>query len=264
MNGDPSRFLTPELLAPAGGPDAGYAALQYGADAVYLGLNRFSARADAVNFSLDELDDFTGYAHSLKQPRRVYAAMNTLLFESETAGSLELLAAVRDIGVDAIIVQDFGLADVASRFFPGLRLHASTQMAVYDLAGVKTLERLGFKRATLARELTIDEIRAIASGTSIEIETFIHGALCYSYSGLCLYSAMLRGRSGNRGSCAYACRDPFHSTGEPDRLPFSMKDAAFDEFADILGDSGVSSLKIEGRKKSALYVAAVEIGRAHV
>lgn len=244
-------------MAPAGSPDAGYAALEYGADAVYLGLQKFSARRDAVNFTLDELDEFIGYAHSMTDPRCVYVAMNTLLFDDEVTPALETLADIRDMGVDAVIVQDFGLADLIHRFFPQLKVHASTQMAVHNLSGVRTLERMGYKRVTLARELTLDEISGIAGSTEIEIECFVHGALCYSYSGLCLYSSMLRGRSGNRGECAYSCRDAFHCPGEDARLPFSMKDAGFDKNIRELSRAGVSSLKIEGRMKKPLYVAAV-------
>ncbi len=245
-------------MAPAGGIEAGYAALHYGADAIYLGLRRFSARADAENFDLEELDRVTAYAHSLKPARRVFVALNTLMLQHEVAEVVDLIAAVADIGVDALIVQDLGIYRIAHKHFPRLRLHASTQMAIHNLEGAQVLRDMGFARVTLARELTLDEIREIAADAGVETEFFAHGALCYSYSGLCLFSSLTVGRSGNRGRCAYMCRDRF-------RLPdgsgsgsfaFSMKDLAVPDEIEELRASGVSSLKIEGRKKSPLYVAA--------
>ncbi len=249
----------PELLAPAGGPNAGYAALEYGADAIYLGLRSFSARADAENFSLDELSDITGYAHSLTPRRRVFVTFNTLVFDRELDELIDSLAAVADIGADAVVVQDLGVARIVRRSFPSIRLHASTQLAIHNTAGVHTARDLGFHRVTLARELTLAEIRAIVTHAGIEIETFVHGALCYSYSGLCLYSSLLRGRSGNRGRCQYPCRDSFTAVDERtgESFPFSMKDLALPDAVPDLAEAGVASLKIEGRKKNALYVAAV-------
>jgi putative protease len=295
-----------ELLAPAGGPEAGLAAFEHGADAIYLGLQRFSARAEAENFSLDELAGIVGYAHGLSPRRRVLAAVNTLVLEEELAPAVEALGALADVGVDAVIVQDLGVARLVRRHFPSLRLHASTQLAVHSRAGVEALRSLGFARATLARELTLAEIRDAARAGGIEVEVFIHGALCYSYSGLCLYSSQQTGRSGNRGACAYPCRDRWQvgvglepnrsaegrsSSGplvrghEPNRsaegrsssgplvrglergadrpaesppagFAFSMKDLAAPDFVQALREAGVASLKIEGRKKSPLYVAA--------
>ena len=251
-----------ELLAPAGERAAAYAAFAFGADAIYTGLPRFSARAEAVNLSPRELEEIAAYAHSRPRPRRVYVTLNTLIREAELPDLVRSLALCAECGADAIIVQDFGVARLARKHFPALRLHASTQMALHNLEGVRAAARLGFKRVTLARELTLDEIRSIAKQAPGEVETFLHGALCYSYSGLCLYSALLRDRSGNRGSCAYPCRDAFCPVCAPGEAParpglvFSMKDLAGGASIQDLAQAGVASLKIEGRKKSPLYVAA--------
>jgi U32 family peptidase len=250
----------PELLSPAGGPEAGYAALAYGADAVYLGLRRFSARAEAANFDLDELDAFVAYAHSLARSRRVFLALNTLILEAELPEVVSLLAEVSELGINAVIVQDLGVARLLRRHFPRLELHASTQMAVHNLRGVEALARLGVRRAVAARELTLDELRNLCRQPEVEIECFIHGAVCYSYSGLCLFSSHALGRSANRGRCAYVCGGSFTAVrGGAGRsaLPFAMKDLALPDRLSDLAEAGVASFKIEGRKKSPLYVAAV-------
>jgi U32 family peptidase len=261
----PSTARRPELLAPAGGLEAGLAAFQHGADAVYLGLKRFSARADAQNFTAEELDQLVGYARSLTPARRVFVAVNTLVLDAELEGLVEALGAVADVGADALIVQDLGVARVARRHFPELELHASTQLAAHGRTGVETLRDLGFARVTLARELTLDEIREAAAVPGVEVETFLHGALCYSYSGLCLFSSHVVGRSGNRGQCAYPCRDRWEVRAVNDAPPgpelrggfaFSMKDLALPDHVEALREAGVACLKIEGRKKSPLYVAA--------
>ena len=244
----------PEILAPAGTPESAWAALAYGADAVYAGLPRFSARAEAGNFSAGALDELIGYAHHLG--RRVYATFNTLVQQRELDDALEMLALIRDLNVDGVIVQDMGVIRLIQKNFPQLRLHASTQLAVHNLEGARHLASLGFKRVVLARELSLKEIAHISRNCGIETETFIHGALCYSYSGLCLFSSHRIGRSGNRGRCAYCCRQPFESEGAQ-TLPFSMKDFSAAEYLPELISAGVSSLKIEGRMKSPLYVAAV-------
>jgi putative protease len=249
-----------ELLAPAGGPDAGYAALHYGADAVYLGLKRFSARSEAENFTVNELEAFTAFAHALVPRRNVYVTINTLVRDEETGDAAGLLYDCAAAGADAVIVQDLGIANIARLSYPGLHLHASTQMAIHSKDGVIALRQAGFSRVNMARELTIDELRECASVPGIEIEAFVHGALCYSYSGLCLYSSLLRGRSGNRGGCAYPCRDRFRTDGQPNDeglFAFSMKDLALPSQIAALCKAGVASLKIEGRKKSPLYVATV-------
>jgi len=243
-----------ELLAPAGDLDAAYAAFYHGADAIYLGLQRFSARAEAANFSPEELGEIVGYAHSTSPRRSVFVAFNTLVQDHELDEAIETLALLDATGVDAVIVQDLGIARLARTYFPRLELHASTQLAIHNVAGAVAARELGFKRVTLARELTLKEMAAIVREGGLDVEVFIHGALCYSYSGLCLYSSMLRGRSGNRGRCSYPCRDTF---GQAKAYPFSMKDLALTGDVVKLREAGVFSFKIEGRKKSALYVAAV-------
>jgi putative protease len=258
-----------ELLAPAGGPEAAFAAFHYGADAIYLGLKKFSARAEAENFTLDELAEVTAYAHSLTPRRRVFVTINTLIRQDELRELVETLAALADIGVDALIIQDLGVYHVVRRHFPEMELHASTQLSVHNRAGAEALRRLGFTRVVLARELTLEEVDEITATAGIETEVFIHGALCYSYSGLCLFSSQTLGRSGNRGKCAYSCRDSFEVHGAPATLrdgsavkrspasgfPFSMKDLALPDYLPLLRGAGVSCFKIEGRKKSPLYVA---------
>ena len=241
----------PELLAPAGDLEAGYAALYYGADAVYLGLKAFSARASATNFSPEELNEFTAYAHHLK--RKVYVTINTLVQEKELNDLLATLDTCSACQVDGIILQDLGVARIIKESYPELALHASTQMAVHNKEGALALKRAGFSRVVLARELTLSEIKEIAEIPGLETEAFIHGALCYCHSGLCLFSSMEAGRSANRGKCAYPCRALF-KRGEKEAHFFSMKDMALQE--EIL-KLPVTSLKIEGRKKKALYVAAV-------
>lgn len=248
------NYQPPELLAPAGTPEAAWAALAYGADAVYAGLPRFSARAEAGNFSAEELDELIGYAHHLG--RRIFITFNTLVQQSELDEAIEMLALVRDLNADAVIVQDMGIARLVRKNFPQIRLHASTQLAVHNLEGAKQLAAQGFKRVVLARELSLKDIAHISRKSGIETETFIHGALCYSYSGLCLFSSHLVGRSGNRGRCAYCCRQPF-SSAETESLPFSMKDFTAAEHLPELIDAGVAALKIEGRMKSPAYVASV-------
>ncbi len=259
-----------ELLAPAGGLDCGLAAFHYGADAIYLGLKKFSARAEAQNFTLEEVAKITAQAHGARPRRKVFVAVNTVIRQDELRELVETLGALDAIGVDALIVQDLGVLHLARAWFPRLALHASTQLAVHNRAGAETLARMGFSRVVLARELTLDEIRDVTASGAIETEVFVHGALCYAYSGLCLFSSQTLGRSGNRGSCAYSCRDSYTVTGAPDRLrdgtptrrdprtgfPFSMKDLALPDRLDELREAGVSCLKIEGRKKNALYVAA--------
>jgi putative protease len=258
-----------ELLAPAGGPEAAFAAFHYGADAIYLGLKKFSARAEAENFTLPELAEVVGYARSLRPPRRVFVTVNTVIKQEELAELVETVAALSDLGVDALIIQDLGVLHLVRRYFPDLELHASTQLAVHNGAGAEALGRLGFTRVVLARELTLEEVEEITRSAPLQTEVFIHGALCYSYSGLCLFSSQTLGRSGNRGKCAYSCRDAYEVQGAPQTLrdgslvkrnpaqgfPFSMKDLALPDFLPVLRATGVSCFKIEGRKKSPLYVA---------
>lgn len=268
-----------ELLAPAGSLEAGYAALHYGADAVYLGLTKFSARAGAENFTPEELDEFTAYAHTLG--RKVFVALNTVLTEAEARELPEIFAVLRRTRVDALIVQDLGVFYLAKKMLPGMELHASTQMAVHNAEGAKFLQRLGFKRVVLARELSLREIQAVAEAApDLDLEVFVHGALCYSYSGQCLFSALEYGKSANRGRCVYPCRAEFAVEEENDNRGaredqyglaggcgglrshlFSMKDLALEEA--VLKIPALS-LKIEGRKKSPLYVAAVTNYYRHI
>lgn len=258
-----------ELLAPAGGMESALAAFHFGADAVYLGLKKFSARAEAENFTLDEVDEITAHAHSLAPRRRVFVTVNTLLRQDELAEAVADIATLADIGVDAVILQDLGVYHLLRKYFPNVELHGSTQMSVHNRAGAETLHQLGFHRVVLARELTFEEVNDITATAGIETEVFIHGALCYAYSGLCLFSSQTLGRSGNRGKCAYSCRDSFEVSGAPLTLrdgspvrrnpqqgfPFSMKDLALPDHLPALRAAGVSCFKVEGRKKSPLYVA---------
>ncbi|MBR4901906.1 MAG: U32 family peptidase, partial [Victivallales bacterium] len=251
-----------ELLAPAGNLEAGVAAFQYGADAVYLGLQNFSARADADNFSFDDLSTILGLAHNNPEwPRKVYVAVNTLVRERELPELIDTLARLRDMEPDALIVQDWAVFQLVQEYFPEITLHASTQMAIHNAQGARYASELGFTRVVAARELTVPEIADIAKLPNLEVEVFIHGALCYSYSGLCQLSATLRGESGNRGECAYICRKKFNIAG-PDGPcescnAMSMKDLAAGDIIPALRRAKVASLKIEGRKKTPLYVAAV-------
>ena len=244
-----------ELLAPAGSFETALAAFESGADAVYLGLDVFSARAQAVNFSVGELSELMACARA--KGRKVYVTFNTLLTDAELGEAIEKLADLEEIAPDALIVQDIGVARVVRKHFPSLPIHASTQLVAHNLEGVLALKELGFTRVVLARELPIEDIRSIVKRCGCEIEVFVHGALCYSISGLCLFSAMERRRSGNRGRCAYCCRMPYSDAYGGRSLPFSMKDLRLDDRLDALRDAGVASLKIEGRMKSSLYVASV-------
>ena len=251
-----------ELLSPAGTLECGMAALHYGADAVYLDMKEFSARADAGNFTLEELSALVGVAHSMERPRKVYVAVNTLVREDETKPLIELLAHLQDLAVDALIVQDASVVEIVRNCFPRLAIHASTQLAIHSLEGAVAARKAGFSRVVAARELTVQELSEISSKSGVEVEAFIHGALCYSYSGLCLMSAMLNGASGNRGECTYVCRNKFRIKDENGKslgecCPFSMKDLALGEMLPEYSKAGIASLKIEGRKKTPLYVAAV-------
>lgn len=254
-----STLFVPEVLAPVGGREQFLAALNSGADAVFLGLKNFNARARAENFHLDDLRELVPLAHA--HGMRVLVTMNILIKNVELQPLLEVLSALEEIEVDAIIVQDLGLARLCREFFPQLRMHASTQMAVHNLDGVLEAMRCGFKRVVLARELTaleIKKIRAAVPREQVELEAFCHGSLCYSYSGLCFFSGAEDARSGNRGECAYTCRKPYKILNEPGHgFLFSMKDLNTVESLNLLVDSGVDTLKIEGRKKDAQYVSTV-------
>ena len=254
----------PELLAPAGGMEQLKAAVENGADAVYLGGKAFNARINAENFYDDELNAGLEYAHV--RGAKIYMAMNTLISDSEMDEALEYAASVYNDGVDALIVQDIGFAGLLSKYMPEIPLHFSTQGTIYNMAGVEAAENLGFKRVILARELSLIEIKTICDSTKLETEVFIHGALCISYSGQCQMSSLIGGRSGNRGTCAQPCRLPYsliRKTGRNEEklmsngYILSPKDlCTIDHMAELVG-TGVTSLKIEGRMKSPEYVAVV-------
>lgn len=245
---------TPEILAPAGSLETFFAALDSGTDAVYLGLKDFSARAKAKNFTLEDLERMIAYAH--RESRRVYLALNTLVKERELPRLVDLLAAVEAMGIDAVILQDMAVWRLAREFFPALELHASTQLTIHNTAGVRMLEKMGFTRVVLARELSLAEITAIHRQSSLDLEHFIHGAHCFSLSGQCSFSSWLGGMSGNRGRCAQPCRRRYHYKGR-DGYFFSPNDLSAIDLLPELADAGIMSFKIEGRMKSAEYVANV-------
>ncbi|NVN91370.1 MAG: U32 family peptidase [Desulfuromonadales bacterium] len=248
------KLSKPELLAPAGSLESFFAAMEKGADAVYAGLQDFSARARAKNFSLSQMERMLAYAHS--HGKRIYITLNTLIKEQELPQLVETLAALAGMRVDGVIVQDLAVARLVQTHFPSIPLHASTQMTVHNTPGVKLLHELGFQRAVLARELAVDEIAAIAAATPLEIEVFVHGALCFSISGQCFFSSYLGGHSGNRGRCAQPCRRLYNHRGKQGYF-FSTSDLSAIDMLPELISAGVRSLKIEGRMKSAEYVASV-------
>lgn len=246
--------MTPlEILAPAGSPESLQAAVRAGADAVYLGGPSFSARASAQNFSLEGLREAVRGCHA--RGVRVHLAVNTLLRDDELPRALELIRFACSLPVDAVLVQDLGLLLRLRACAPELPLHASTQMSLHTPQGAAAAKELGFSRAVLSRELTKEEIRAIHDAVEIELEHFVHGALCMSVSGQCYFSAMLGSRSGNRGMCAQTCRLPFSAPGGTGH-DLSLKDLSLIPRLHELEDAGVMSAKIEGRMKRPEYVAA--------
>ena len=249
----------PELLLPVGNFECLKAAVQNGADAVYLGASSFNARNSATNFDLDELKTAINYAHLRNV--KIHLTLNILIKNNEFKDAIELARFAYDAGVDAIIVQDLGLATFLIKHFPDLPIHASTQMTCHNLVGAQYLEKIGFKRIVLSRELSLDEIEYIKSNVNAEIEVFTHGALCISYSGQCLYSSLIGGRSGNRGKCAQGCRLPYELLENANTIDkgylLSPKDLCSLEILPKLLNTNIDSLKIEGRMKSAEYVATV-------
>lgn len=248
-----------ELLAPAGGKQELIAAVDSGADAVYIGAEKFSARAGAGNFDERQMREAVEYAHAFGV--KVHCAINTLIKENELMLATETAISASKCGVDALIIQDIGFASHLRKVLPDMELHASTQMTVTSAEGVAYLKDMGFTRVVLARELSVSEIERIVKSTDIEIEVFVHGAICMSYSGQCLMSSMLGGRSGNRGRCAQPCRLKYDLM-ENDRVcdsayVLSPKDMALVNHLTELKRIGVTSLKIEGRLKSAEYVSCV-------
>ncbi|MCX5662915.1 MAG: U32 family peptidase [Planctomycetota bacterium] len=251
----------PELLAPAGDWEAMKAAVANGADAVYFGLGDFNARHRATNFTLEELPTVVAYLHGHNV--RGYVTFNTLIFSDELPRAAETLRAIAQAGVDAVIVQDLGLVGLIRRLAPGLAVHGSTQMTLTEPRGVRLVRDMGVARVVLARELSAPEVGRIASETGLPVEVFVHGALCVAYSGQCLTSESLGGRSANRGQCAQACRLPYDLIVDGQLRPLgdkayllSPQDLAAHDLVDDLIGRGVHSLKIEGRLKSAHYVAA--------
>ena len=234
-----------EILAPAGNEEMLRAAVYSGADAVYLGFSGFNARKSAGNFTAETLKDAVAFCHG--RGVRVHVALNTTVYPGEVQDLADAIRAVAAAGADAVILQDMATAALAKRVAPGLELHGSTQMSVHSLAGVKELARLGFSRAILSRELSGREIARIAAESPIELECFIHGALCMSVSGQCYMSAFLGGRSGNRGSCAGTCRLPFAADGAKEGYHLSLKDLSLVDKIPELMEAGVVSVKIEGR-----------------
>ena len=244
-----------ELLSPAGGREALIAAVQNGADAVYMGFGSFNARRSARNFSDEEFLAAVRYCHL--RGVKVYLTLNTLVTDRELPALAETAVKASEYGVDAVLVQDWGVYAVLREIIPDVPLHASTQMALHTLSGVEEAARLGMTRAVLARELSRDDIKVITECSPIEIETFVHGALCMCYSGMCEMSAVIGSRSGNRGACAQPCRLRYGWHGKADANPLSLKDANLAPYANEMAELGVACLKLEGRMKRPEYVAAV-------
>lgn len=250
-----------ELLAPAGSMEAFYAAINSGADAVYLGGKEFSARASAQNFTAEEMAKAVSYAHV--RGKRVYVTLNILLSDEECARALDYAADLYEMGVDALIVQDVGFAELVHKYIPAFELHASTQMSVMDLEGARYLENMGFRRVVVGRETGPDTIRQIREHTHLVVEAFCHGALCVSVSGQCEMSSYIGGRSGNRGNCAQPCRKQYTIEDKNGNAVYdqgyviSPRDLNTVAFVDRLAEAGVYSFKLEGRMKSPEYVAVI-------
>lgn len=241
----------PELLAPAGSFECLLAAVEAGADAVYVGGKKFGARAYAKNFDLDELSSAVRYCHL--HGVKLYVTVNTLVLDLEMADVVEYAARLWEIGVDALIISDLGALAEIKKQVPDLELHASTQMSIHNTAGADAACGMGCVRAVLARELSLSDIRSVVENSRAEVEVFLHGALCVCHSGQCLFSSLVGGRSGNRGECAQPCRLPYNNG----KYALSLKDLSSASLVRELVDSGVASLKIEGRMKSPSYVYTV-------
>ena len=246
----------PELLSPAGSPEALRAAVQNGANAVYLGWGEFNARRSAKNFSDEEFEEALRYCHARNV--RVFLTLNTLVTDRELPRALETARTACRLGVDAVLLQDWGLFDVLRKALPDLPLHASTQMSAFTSGGACELANDGCERIVIARENSKEDTAAICSNCPVEVETFCHGALCMCYSGQCSMSALIGGRSGNRGRCAQPCRLPY-GFNEPakKKYPLSLKDNCLAHELDSLEDMGIACLKLEGRMKRPEYVAVI-------
>lgn len=255
MTGKTGKTASCELLLPGGSLASASAALEGGADAIYLGLSSFSARKGAQNFSWEDLDRLRGSAG--KSGKKIYVALNTLIADRELEAFLETAALLAERRVDAVILQDPGLAWLLRQNFPTLQVHASTQMGIHNLPGMEEAARLGISRVVLSRELTLEEIRLLREGfPEMELEVFIHGALCYGFSGLCLASGTLLDRSANRGECAQVCRTWFQGPGGRKAYDFSTNDLALGPRIRDLSALGVQSFKVEGRMKGPEYARA--------
>ncbi len=245
-----------ELLSPAGSMEALRAAVQNGANAVYLGYDLFNARMGAQNFSADELQEAIVYCHV--RGVQVHLTLNTLVSDREMARAAEVIRAAAVFGVDAFIVQDLGMVQLCKEIAPSVPMHASTQMSIHSLEGVVAAAELGCSRVVLSRELPMEQIRHICRRSPVEIEVFVHGALCMCYSGQCYLSSVIGRRSGNRGQCAQPCRLAYgYGRFEATRYPLSLKDNCLIEHVRELERMGVASVKIEGRMKRPEYVAVV-------
>lgn len=245
-----------ELLAPARDIETIVTAYEAGADAVYTGLKKFSARARAKNLTIEEL--YKAVQISKKLNKKIYIALNTLIFENEIDELLEILLHIEFLNVDGVIIQDYGIYQIIKDFGFKIPLHASTQMGTKNHIQAKFYEKLGFKRVILERQLTIEEIRSIRKKTNIELEIFVHGAMCFSLSGYCFFSKFFTGRSGNRGECAQPCRWFYFDLEKKSKIrPFFMKDMACIDLLSEFKKIGISSLKIEGRLKGREYVYSV-------
>jgi len=243
-----------ELLSPAGDIDMLKSAVAHGADAVYCGLNRFSARAKAANFDLPTMIEAIKYAHSYGV--KVYTAINTLIYDKEFDEAVRLAGELHKANVDAIIIQDLGLIGRLKEEYPDLTLHASTQMGIHNLEGALYAESLGIRRVILSRETTLKDIIRIRDGCGIELEFFAHGALCVSFSGNCYISGILTRQSGNRGRCLQLCRKEYFADGQKARW-LSAKDIDMSDVIGQLAEAGITSFKIEGRLRTPEYVASV-------
>ena len=244
-----------ELLSPAGSPEAVIAAVQNGADAVYMGMGNFNARRGAKNFTDEEFEKAVRYCRI--RGCKVYVTLNTLVGDREAAEAVAAARLASDLGADGLIVQDLGLVHCLRRSLPDIPIHASTQMSIHNLAGVEAAAELGVTRAVLARELSLEQIRFISQHASIETEVFVHGALCFCHSGQCYMSALIGRRSGNRGMCAQPCRMQYSLGGRMDDYPMSLKDNCLVDRLAELEEAGVACLKIEGRMKRPEYTAIV-------
>lgn len=246
--------MKPELLLPAGNIESFYAALEGGADAIYIGLQDFNARQRAKNFSLQQLPAMVSLAK--KKNVKLYVALNIVIKNEELPAIYLILHQIQQAGIDAVIIQDLGVLFLLNKYFPKLKVHASTQMAVHNSTGVLFAHKSGIDRVVLARELTFSEIEEIRRKTKTELEIFVHGALCYSFSGLCLFSSYLGGMSANRGACKQPCRR-LYTVKEDQKYIFNLKDNELIDLLPRISEVGINSIKIEGRLKPADYVYTI-------